>query len=645
MIERCLWCVLLVLAISSGACAATIDPSVWPQRSPTFADDVRVEQQVQQWLKRLTLPEKVGQLIQADLGSVTPEQVRQFHLGSILNSGETGPGGDSRAPPKQWLELADKFWSASTDRLTGRAGVPVLWGTDAVHGHNNVLGATIFPHNIGLGAANDPALVESIGRATAKEMRITGQDWTFAPTVAIARNDRWGRTYEAYAEQPALVARLSGAMVTGLQGEIGSRTFLQSPHVIATAKHFIGDGGTVDGKDQGDNRMTETELRDLQLAGYVSALDAGVQVVMASFNTWHGRRLHGHQSLLTDVLRDRLNFDGIVIGDWNGHAMLPGCRPGDCLAAISAGLDLYMVPEAWQQLLRSLIRDARSGALPADRLNQAVARVLRVKVRAGLFDAGPPSSRQYAGQWALLGGTEHRALARRAVRQSLVLLKNDLVKGQAALPVKPGTTVIITGSAADHLPSQMGGWSMNWQGADTSNHDFPNAKTMLAGLRDAIEVAGGTVLYLAEMTNDLPAADLAIVIYGEQPYAEFKGDRADVDFEPEKPLKQLKQLRSAGIATVSVFLSGRPLWVDPELAASDAFVAAWLPGTAGEGVADLLVANTEGQARGDFTGRLSFSWPASPADATVNVGQDEHLARFPFGFGLDYRGTVGRPRH
>jgi len=286
MIERCFWGVLLALTVLSGARAASIDPtinpSVWPQRPPTFVDDGRVEKQVQQWLKRMTLPEKVGQLVQADLGSVTPEQVRQFHLGSILNSGETGPGGDSRAPPEQWLTLADKFWSASTERRAGRAGIPVLWGTDAVHGHNNVLGATIFPHNIGLGAANDPALVEAIGRATAKEMRITGQDWTFAPTVAIARNDRWGRTYEAYAEQPALVARLSGAMVTGLQGELGSSGFLQSPHVIATAKHFIGDGGTVDGKDQGDNRMSESELRDLQLAGYVSALDAGVQVVMAS---------------------------------------------------------------------------------------------------------------------------------------------------------------------------------------------------------------------------------------------------------------------------------------------------------------------------------------------------------------------------
>ena len=617
--------------------AATIDPANWPLLTPPLARDERLEQQVQQWLERLTLSEKVGQLIQADLGSVTPAQARRYHLGSILNSGETGPGENPRAPAEQWLMLADAFWSASTDRSDGRAGIPLLWGTDAVHGHNNVLGATIFPHNIGLGAANDAELVKAIGQATALEMRVTGQDWTFAPTVAVVRNDRWGRTYESYSEQPAIVARLAAALVTGLQGKPGSNEFLKSPHVIATAKHFIGDGGTANGVDQGDNQMTESQLRDLQLAGFTATLDAGVQSVMASFNSWHGVRLHGHKPLLTDVLRDRLKFDGITIGDWNGHAMVPTCRPGDCLPAINAGLDVFMVPEAWQQLHQALQRDARSGALPPQRLNEAVARVLRVKLRAGLFDAGAPSSRTVAGQWAQLGSAEHRALARRAVRQSLVLLKNGRVKGTSVLPIPPGATVLITGPLADDLPAQMGGWSMNWQGADTSDRDFPGATAIGAGLKQAIETAGGKVISTGDAAGDPPAADLAIVIYGERPYAEFKGDRPDVDFQPGEPLSELKRLREAGIPTVSVFISGRPLWVDPELAASDAFVAVWLPGTAGEGVADVLVADASGKQTYDFTGRLSFSWPADPADAAVNADQADPVPRFPLGYGLSYQ--------
>lgn len=617
--------------------AATVDPANWPLLTPPLARDEHIEQQVQRWLARLTLPEKIGQLVQADLGSVTPAQARRFHLGSILNSGETGPGENSRAPAEHWLKLADAFWSASTDRSDGRAGIPLLWGTDAVHGHNNVLGATIFPHNIGLGAANDAELVKAIGQATAREMRVTGQDWTFAPTVAVVRNDRWGRTYESYSEQPAIVARLSAALVTGLQGAPGSDEFLKSPHVIATAKHFIGDGGTVNGVDQGDNQMTESQLLDLQLAGFTATLDAGVQSVMASFNSWHGVRLHGHKPLLTDVLRGRLKFDGITIGDWNGHAMVPTCRPGDCLPAMNAGLDIFMVPEAWQQLHQSLQRDARSGALSPERLNEAVARVLRVKLRADLFDAGAPSSRAVAGQWAQLGSAEHRALARRAVRQSLVLLKNESAKGKPVLPVMPGKTILITGPLADDLPAQMGGWSMNWQGADTSKRDFPSATAISVGLKQAIESAGGKTISASDATGELPAADLAVVIYGERPYAEFKGDRPDVDFQPDEPLSELRRLRAAGIPTVSVFISGRPLWVDPELAASDAFVAVWLPGTAGEGVADLLVADASGERKHDFTGRLSFSWPAASADATVNAEQTNPVPRFPVGYGLSYQ--------
>ena len=609
-----------------------IDSRRWPQTAAPIPRNPSIEASVADLLARMTLAEKVGQIIQADLGSVTPEDVRQYHLGAILNSAETGPDGNIRAEPAAWLALADRFWQASTDTSEGRAGVPLLWGTDAVHGHNNVLGATIFPHNIGLGAAGDPELVARVAHATAREIRVTGLDWTFAPTVAVVRNDRWGRTYEGYAESPALVARYAESFITGLQGRPGQPDFLRGEHVFGTAKHFIGDGGTADGIDQGNNLADETELRDLHGPGYVAAIGAGVQFVMASFSSWHGQRLHGHQALLTDVLRKRMGFDGVVIGDWIGHAHVPGCTPERCAQAINAGLDLFMAAGHWRALHANTMADVSAGRISMARLDEAVARMLRVKLRAGLFEAGLPSQRPVAGEWTMLGGAEHRALAREAVRRSLVLLKN-----RQALPVAPGARVLVTGPGADNIGMQAGGWSMNWQGTDTSNADFPAGTSIVDGLREAVQASGGTLVHHPTLPAQLPAADVAVVVYGETPYAEFKGDRADVDFKPTEPLATLRRLQAAGIKTVSVFLSGRPLWVEPELAASDAFVAAWLPGTAGRGIADVLVAGADGRPRHDFVGRLSFSWPAAAEQAQVNVGDGDYNPAFAFGFGLSYR--------
>ena len=618
---------------------AVIHPERWPTATSPTARVPAEEARIAAFLARMTVEEKVGQIIQADIGSVTPAQAREYHLGAVLNGGNSAPGNDNRAAPAEWVKLADAFWRASTDTAGGRVGVPLMWGTDAVHGHNKAMGATLFPHNIGLGAANDADLIEEIGRVTAREVRVTGLDWTFAPTIAVARNDRWGRTYESYSEDPRIVAAYAPRIVYGLQGRPGQPGFLTGEHLMATAKHFVGDGGTAGGKDQGDNAMSEAQLRDLQAAGYVPAIEAGVQAVMASYNSWHGAKMHGFKPMLTDVLRGRFGFDGLVVGDWNGHGQVAGCTPTDCPQSLLAGLDLYMAPDSWMDLYENTLREVRAGTIPMARLDEAVGHILRVKLRSGLFEAGLPSKRPLAGRFDLLGAPEHMALARQAVRESLVLLKNDGV-----LPVKPGARVAVLGDGADDIGKQSGGWTVGWQGSGNTRADFPHGRSIFDGLKTAVEESGGS----ASLTTDAVAAirtkpDVAVVVFGEDPYAEFQGDRDNVDFAPTDPLEQLRALKAAGVPTVSVFLSGRPLWTNPEINASDAFVAAWLPGTAGDGVADVLVAGRDGRSRQDFRGRLSFSWPKSSADAELNVGDARYDPLFAYGYGLSYAapGQVG----
>jgi beta-glucosidase len=608
----------------------SIDPQNWPYQQPAVARDAAIEQRVSALLARMTLKEKVGQVIQADILAVTPQQVHDYRLGSILNGGNSAPGGDNRTTPDAWLQLADAYWDASTDKSDGGVGIPVIWGTDAVHGHSNIVGATIFPHNIGLGMADDPAMLADIGRATALEILATGLDWTFAPTLAVVRNDRWGRTYESYSEDPRIVAQYSPRMVEGLQGVLGS-TFLDDDHIIATAKHFAGDGGTTDGIDQGNTEMTEAEFRDEQAAGYPPAVAAGVQTVMASYSSFNGRKMHGYKEMLTGVLRDRMSFDGFVVGDWKGHAQVPGCSDTSCAKAFNAGLDMFMAADKWQGLYETVLAQAGSGEISAERLDEAVARVLRVKLRAGVFEAGRPSSRKHAGDFSLLGAPEHRALARSAVRKSMVLLKN----AGAVLPLAPALNVLVAGDGADDIGRQCGGWTLTWQGDGNERKDFPNGTSIYEGLRDAFAAGGGSAT-LSEDGSYTDEPDVAIVVFGEDPYAEGVGDLPNVDFAPEGGLRLLQRFHDAGIPTVAVFLSGRPLWVDPELAASDAFVAAWLPGTEGAGIADVLVGDAGGDPRFDFTGRLSFSWPASADQVSVNVGDPDYDPRFAYGYGLSY---------
>lgn len=608
-----------------------IHAETWPKRGRVLVRDDATERRIAELLDQMTLEEKVGQIIQADISAVTPQQVRKYNLGSVLNGGGSAPGGDNRTTPDKWLALADEYWDASTDTSDGGVGIPAIWGTDAVHGHSNILGATIFPHNIGLGMANDPELVYDIGKATALEIRATGLDWTFAPTVAVVRNDRWGRTFESYSEDPRIVAAYAPRIVEGIQGNLKAAEFLSAEHIIATAKHYVGDGGTTDGIDQGDTAISEQALREQQAAGYPPAIAAGVQSVMASYNSYHGRKMHGYKEMLTDVLVGRMGFDGFVVGDWNGHGQVAGCTNTSCPASFNAGLDMFMAPDSWKGVYESTVEQVRSGEISMQRLDDAVARVLRVKIRAGVFESGRPSSRPHAGDFSLLGSPEHRSIARRAVRKSMILLKNT----NGILPLNPGLDVLLAGDGAHNIGKQCGGWTLNWQGTGNLNEHFPNGMSIYAGLKEVIEAGGGSVT-LSKDGSYSGTPDVAIVVFGEDPYAEFEGDRLSVDYDSNDGLTLLRQFKAAGIPTVSVFISGRALWVNPEINASDAFVAAWLPGTEGGGIADVLVGDSDGIPRHDFEGRLSFSWPKSATQVDVNVGDENYDPQFPYGFGLSY---------
>jgi beta-glucosidase len=417
----------------------------------------------------------------------------------------------------------------------------------------------------------------------------------------------------------------------GLQGKPGTPQFLDSSHVLASPKHFVGDGGT-GGKDQGDNLSSEAELRDIHAAGYPPAIAAGAQTVMASFSSWHGVRMSANEPLLTGILKDRMGFDGFVVGDWNSHATVPGCTKSNCPAAVNAGLDIYMAPDGWRELYKNTLAEARAGEISTARVDDAVRRILRVKLRAHLFDEGRPSSRPLAGRFDLLGSPEHRAVARQAVRESLVLLKNT----HHLLPLSPHAHVLVAGDGADNIAKQSGGWTITWQGTGVSNKDFPHGESIYAGIHAAVAAAGG----IAELnvTGDFKTKpDVAIVVFGENPYAEFQGDIPTAEYSPgAKPdLALLRKLHASGIPVVAVFLSGRPLWVNPEINASDAFIAAWLPGSEGGGIADVVFKAAAGSVPHDFHGKLSFSWPRTPQQ-TGALDRPGDPPLFPYGYGLRY---------
>jgi len=615
---------------------ATAHPAAWPVAKSQGLVDAETEAFVDALLAKLTLEEKVGQMIQADTGAIKPEDLKTYPLGSILAGGSSPPlGAPDRSPIGPWVDTVRAFRAAGEARQGG-THIPLMFGIDAVHGNGNIVGATLFPHNSALGATRDPELIRRIGIATAQETAVSGFDWAFGPTLTVPRDDRWGRTYEGYSEDPEIVRQYAGEMILGLQGAVSQGQVLQHGHVAASAKHFLGDGGTHEGHDQGDTRVSEADLVRLHAPGYVPAINAGTMTIMASFNSWNGVKMHGNKTLLTDVLKDRMGFDGFVIGDWNGHGQVAGCTPTNCPQAANAGLDMYMAPDSWKGLFDNMVAQVKSGEISQARVDDAVRRILRVKVKLGLFK----SARPWEGRADVAGNAQHRALAREAVRKSLVLLKNNGV-----LPIKSSANVLVAGSGADDIGRQSGGWTLSWQGTDNKNSDFPNAQSIWSGLKEAVEAGGGKATLNVDGKFD-SKPDVAVVVFGETPYAEGVGDLKTLEYQPgdKADLALLKRLKAAGVPVVAVFLTGRPLWVNPELNASDAFVNAWLPGSEGGGIADVIVGDKTGKPRNDFKGKLSFSWPKSAAQTSLNRGDRGYDPLFAYGYGLNYRDRVRLPK-
>jgi len=618
---------LLPLPSAAAPADATAHPRLWPSAaSPAAISDAATEARLTALIARMTLEQKVGQTIQADISAITPADLDRYPLGSILAGGNSGPFGDERASASKWAAMVRQYRAASARPASNGVGVPILFGVDAVHGHSNLPGATIFPHNIGLGATHDPALIQRIGAVTAAEVSASGIEWTFAPTLAVPQDLRWGRSYEAYSADPKLVADYARAMVLGLQGPLVAGRPVGADHVAATPKHFLADGGTDGGKDEGDARIGEAALIATHAQGYPAAIDAGALTVMVSFSSWNGAKNHGNRSLITGVLKERMGFEGLVVGDWNAHGQVDGCTTTHCPQALNAGLDLFMAPDSWKQLFANTVDDVRAGRVPMTRLDDAVRRILRVKAKLGLLDGRPVRDDP-----AAIGTAAHRAIAREAVAKSLVLLKNE----HAVLPIRQGAHVLVAGDGADSMAKQAGGWTISWQGTDTTRADFPNGQTIWDGLAQAVRAGGGRAT-LSVDGSFAQKPDVAIVVFGETPYAEFQGDVATLAYQPQdaRDLALLTRLKAAGIPTVAVFLSGRPLFVSPLLNVADAFVAAWLPGTEGGGVADVLIAPGKGAPPRDFTGQLPFPWPRDARSPVVTP-------LFARGYGLSY----AAPRH
>jgi beta-glucosidase len=638
-------CVAAGLSLAVVACQPVAEPKVataaapggdasltdWPRLHSAIAADPAIEARAKQILASMTLAQKVGQMTQPEIKSITPEQVREYYIGSVLNGGGSWPDKNMHASVGDWLALADRYHDASM-ASDAKVPIPVIWGTDAVHGHSNIFGATLFPHNAGLGAAHDPALIEAIGAATAQSVRATGIDWVFAPTVAVAQDTRWGRSYESFSSEGKLVRDYANAYVRGLQGDLRG-----DGHVVATAKHFIGDGATDHGKDQGNALVDKATMVNLHAQGYYGAIEAGVQTVMASYNSWNDveagvdyGKMHGSRALLTDALKDKIGFDGFIVSDWNGIGQVPGCSNSSCAQAINAGIDMVMVPDDWKAFIANTIAQVESGEIPMSRIDDAVTRILRVKLRAGLFDAKPSASR-HAGD---AGALQHRELARRAVRESLVLLKND----GGVLPLRRDQRVLVVGKGADSVPMQAGGWSLTWQGTETGNADYPNADTILDGVREM--VGADNVVYSADGRAAADGGfDAVIAVIGETPYAETNGDIVASDTvahsrrHPED-LQVLQAAAAAGKPVVTVFLSGRPLYTNDLMNLSQAFVAAWLPGTEGKGVSDVLFAGADGKPAQDFRGTLTFPWPGQACPAPSSHPDAKRPPLFATGYGL-----------
>ncbi len=581
-----------------------------PETAAANAACDALETRVGDLLDRMTLAEKIGQMAQVNghEGSVSEElraAVAGGRVGAILN--------------EVHLPTANELQRIAVEE--SRLGIPLLMGRDVIHGFR-----TILPIPLGQAASFNPELARQGARMAAQEAAAAGINWSFAPMLDITRDPRWGRVAETFGEDPYLFSRFAEAMVRGLQGDDLARP----GSIAACAKHFAGYGASESGRDYNTTNIPEIELRNLHLPTFRAALDAGAATFMSSFSALNGVPASANRFLLRQVLREEWGFDGFVVSDWNGFKQVADCRQEACQLSINAGVDMLMIPDDWQEVIGDLVSLVEDGQIPMSRIDDAVTRILRVKARAGLLDPAKPSVRPDADP-AVVGCAAHREIARRAVRQSLVMLKN---RG-GILPLDPSLHVLVAGDGADDIGKQSGGWTLTWQGTENENGDFPGASSIYDGISAAVANAGGRAT-LSPDGGWSERPDVAVVVFGEDPYAEGQGDRAHLSFSALYPegLALLRKLKSEGIPVVSVFLTGRPLWVNPELNASDAFVVAWLPGSEGVGVSDVLFRTVGGEIAYDFTGRLAFSWPRSSLQATVNRNDPEYDPLFPYGFGL-----------
>ncbi len=586
-----------------------------PQNENSSNTRITVGNKVDSLLALMTLDEKIGQMTQVDILALKDmNDIAKYSIGSILCGGNSEIKDES---PRGWAAYYDSLQSYA---LKSRLKIPIIYGVDAVHGHNNVIGAVLFPHNIGMGATRNPELVEQQGRITAEEIAGTGMDWDFAPCIAVARNDRWGRTYESYGETPKLASEMGAAFIKGLQGsEIDGTT-----SILACAKHYMGDGGTTDGIDQGNTQCDEKTLRALYLPPYEAAIKAGTKTIMVSYSSWNGVKMHGNKYLLTDVLKGELGFKGFLVSDWAAIDQLGKNYKDDIEKSINAGLDMIMIPNGQGQnnnyidFIRDLKELVNEGKVSQQRIDDAVKRILTVKVEMNIF-AHPLTDRKYTAQ---IGSMGHREVAREAVRQSLVLLKND----NNILPLsKDIKHIVVAGESADDLGDQCGGWTISWQGK--SGNVTTGGTTIYQGIKDA--VSSGSEVTLSKDGSDVKSADAAIVVIGEKPYAEMMGDKKDLSLSKED-LAVIDNLKNKGIPVAVILISGRPMIINSALDKADAFVAAWLPGTEGEGVADVLFGDY------NFKGKLPHSWPKSMDQIPINFGDKNYDPLFPYGYGLDY---------
>ena len=605
-----------------------------------WAKDKARQDKVNALLSTMTIEQKVGQMTQAERMTCSPEQVKQYHIGSILSSAGSCPGNNR---PQDWVDMNDAYWAASTFKDDDHLHIPILYGLDAVHGNNNVKGATVFPHNIGLGAANDIQLIHQISLVTAKEVLATGVDWTFAPNLAVSRDYHWGRNYESFSEDPKIVHRYACEIVQGLQGDMSNE------NVMACAKHFVGDGGTHHGIDHGDTQLSFEELQRLHIQPFEGAIKAGVLSVMVSFSSLNGDKCHGHKFLLVDTLKEKMGFEGILISDMQGIDYLEDDFYLAVARGVNAGIDMFMVPRNWRHFIEHLLSHVELGTVSISRIDDAVRRILSVKYASGLFEKPRPAHREWSNH-ASFGSEEHRQVARKAVRKSLVLLKNT----NNILPLNKHARILVAGKNADNLGHQCGGFTICWQGV-SGNDEIEGGTSIWQGIK---HVAPRAQLSNhddgLQVTRDM--YDVAIVVMGEIPYAEGIGDiRGDDKIITEagsqingqvkvlpasgdslelnklypEDLQTIKNITDKGVPVIAILISGRPLIIEQELAASDALIAAWLPGSEGQGISDVLFGDY------DFTGKLSFSWPQL-SQSKVNKGDENYNPLFPYGFGLSY---------